>query len=159
MQQENDSSNIRAALAVLEDANELQLRPEDAAAVSGRWRENVALSISRDGGVAFRDREGNLIALYGISYFGPTASPWLLCSPLIEKHQATVWRRAKHIVRTIREVSPPGLLIFNWIPKDSAGNRAFLLALGFVILPSPRDGFDFFFLPPTQQASAAVTTN
>jgi hypothetical protein len=38
-------------------------------------------------------------------------------------------------------------LIYNYIPKRAHSNREFVQALGFVILPSPRDGFDLFFLP------------
>jgi hypothetical protein len=137
---------IHASPAKPEDAFELNLRDEDAREVSPGWREALAITIAAEEAVAYRDREGNLLALYGLCVFSNEASPWLLCSPLVERHKATVWRRAKRLMRAL-QAHRGDRLIYNFIPKDSHGNRRFVQALGFRILPSPRDGFDLFYLP------------
>jgi hypothetical protein len=137
---------IQASPAKPEDAFELALREEDSREVSEGWRVSLALAIAAGEGVAYRDSEGHLLALFGLSVFDKEASPWLLCSPLIEQHKVAVWRRARRIVASFRK-DANGRLVYNYIPKDSHGNRAFVQALGFRILPSPRDGFDLFYLP------------
>lgn len=137
---------IRASKARPEDAFELQLREEDSKEVSNGWREGLAVAILTGEGVAYRDELGTLVALFGVTAFEQEVSPWLLCSPIVQRHQATVWRRAKHLVKQLKQTAA-GRLVFNYIPKDSHRNRAFVLALGFRILPSPRDGFDLFYLP------------
>ena len=137
---------IRASKARPEDAFELQLREEDSQEVSSGWREGLAVALMSDDGVAYRDEEGTLVALFGLSMFEHEVSPWLLCAPQVVRLQATVWRRAKRLVKQLQRTSA-GRLVFNYIPKDSHRNRAFVLALGFRILPSPRDGFDLFYLP------------
>ena len=131
-----------------EDAFELQLREEDACEVSAGWREVCAASIRHHGGIIARDERGRVVALGGVGLEEGTCVPWLLCSDLLADHRAAVWRCAKRALRDyLRPAARSGLLVHNFIPKHSHGNRRFVQALGFRILPSPRDGFDFFYLP------------
>ena len=126
------------------DAFELHLREEDAREVSAAWRQALALAILEGGCLSYRDPEGALVGIFGLSQDGQECCIWLLCSSLVEKHKAAVWRAGKQQVEMARA---RGCLVYNFIPKDSPRNRAFVAALGFRLLPSPRDGFDFFYLP------------
>lgn len=129
------------------EAFQLSLREEDAREVSTGWRAAVAFDLWHHGGTAFHDDQGNLLGLAGVSMWEQEAAPWLLCSPRVDElPRAAVWRMAKAWVQALR-ASAGSRLIYNFIPKDSPRNRAFVEKLGFRILPSPRDGFDFFYLP------------
>jgi hypothetical protein len=131
-----------------EDAFELQLRAEDASEVSSGWQQVCAASIGHHGGIVGRDALGRIVALGGVCIEEGTCVPWLLCSDLLSSHRAAVWRCAKRALRHhLLPAARSGLLVHNFIPKGSRGNRRFVQALGFRILPSPRDGFDFFYLP------------
>jgi hypothetical protein len=138
-------SHIVSAHARPSDAYELQLRAEDAAEVSEAWRQAVEFSILNGEAFSFRDQDGALVALFGIDRTEHAAGIWLLSSSLIEQHKAAAWRIATRVVKHLQQQCSG--LIYNYIPKRAHSNREFVQALGFVILPSPRDGFDLFFLP------------
>ena len=138
---------IHLSPAKPEEAFELDLREEDAREVSPGWRGLVSLAIESGSAFAGRDDQGRLVGLGGVNADDYTMSPWLLCSPLVDDHKLTALRLGKRTVAFMRR-SAGGRLVHNFIPKDAPGNRRFVQALGFLILPSPRDGFDFFFLPP-----------
>ena len=137
---------IYAAPSDPSDAFELQLREEDAKEVSEGWRHGVALAILDGGCVSYRSPEGLLLGIFGMAQVGEEFGIWLLCSGHAARFKASVWRTAKRMVAQAR-TSANGRLIYNFIPKYSTSNREFVSALGFRILPSPRDGFDFFYLP------------
>lgn len=133
--------------AIPSDAYLLQLRPEDAREVSEGWREKVAESI-RQGNTYAALEGGELLALFGIQPGPGVLGPWLLCARGIRRHQRELMRRARRVVHALRQSAQAGTLVYNYIPKDSHGNRRFVERLGFVILPAPGDGQDLFFLPP-----------
>lgn len=139
------SSHVVVRPADPSDAYELQLRAEDAAEVSEAWRQSTERAILNGEALSFRDQDGALVALFGITRSEYVTNIWLLSSPLIEQHKASAWRYAKRVVEYLRQQRSG--LISNYIPKGAHSNREFVLALGFLILPSPRDGFDLFFLP------------
>lgn len=138
---------IEMTQAVPADAFELQLREEDQQEVSEGWREKLAKALEQGNAVAFRDQHGLLVALGGVvvTQGGQEVSPWLLCAPEVSQHKAFAWKAAKRFTQHLRGESA---LVYNFIPKTSHANRRFVQALGYRILPSPRDGFDFFYLPP-----------
>jgi hypothetical protein len=137
------------ATAKPEDAFELALREEDQKEVGPGWRELVALSITQGPvkAIAARDREGNLLGLAGISVADGEATPWLLCSERMAAHKVALWRSARCVVAAMREQFGDRL-IYNFIPKSSTRNRAFVQRLGFRIVPSRTGEQDFFYLPP-----------
>ena len=127
-----------------QDAHEMQLRPEDAAEVTEGWRERVEYAIQHHPSLSLRDEQGNLVALGGVVDSESAFVPWLLCSPLLVHHKASVWRAAKRAVSYMQHADK---LVGNFIPKDSHGNRRFVRALGFQIVASPMEGPDFFYFP------------
>jgi hypothetical protein len=136
--------NVRPAQP--RDVFELDLREEDRAEVSEGWRTRLVEAIRENTAVAYRDRQGRLVGLFGVTESEQALSPWLLCSPLVAKHRRTVVRHARYYVSWLRNAAA-NRLVFNWIPPHAHANRAFVLALGFVIVPSPRPGWDLFYLP------------
>ena len=120
----------------------IELRPEDSLEVSPGWRERLLADLENV--MAAEDPEGTVVALFGVKAGEHELGPWLLCSAAVERHQATLLRTARRVVRSLRQ---DGRLVFNYIPKDSTGNRRFVERLGFRILPSPGDGMDLFYLP------------
>lgn len=138
-------------LARPEDVMSFELRDEDAREVSSGWREGTA-ALTAEEPIFLASEPRGAVALFGASTMAGTVSPWLLCSDLIAHHKAAVWRHAKTLIeQRLQPRADAGQLVYNFIPKDSHGNRRFVRALGFRILPSPRDGFDFFYLPCANQ--------
>lgn len=129
------------------EAFEIELRAEDAREVSEGWREELAQSIKHGTAVSYRDQFGNLVGIFGFNESDREVGPWLLCSGLVEGHRREVAQLARQWVGILKGISSDRL-VYNFIPKDNARNRAFVTSLGFRILPSPREGFDFFYLPP-----------
>lgn len=134
---------IRRIKALPGDSAKLALRPEDAAEVSPDWRTEVEAQIARGAAAAFWDGT-ELVALAGVCTGPDLACPWLLCSPSVARHRATLMRRSRAVVGGLREVEET---VGNYIGKQSLENRKFIQALGFVILPSPSGDHDFFYLP------------
>lgn len=118
----------------------IQLRPEDAREASEGWKD----AADPERSVAAVDTEGRVVAVFGIVEGAREVGVWLLCSDLVDNHRATLWRHAKGFVKLLRK---DPRLAFNFIPKDSHGNRRFVERLGFRILPTPGGTHDFFYLP------------
>lgn len=137
---------IRSLPAQPKDAYEIQLREEDAREVPEGWREELARAILTGTAVSYRDPQGRLVGIFGFNESDREVGPWLLCSDLVEGHRREVVQLARQWVGLLKDMAGERL-VYNFIPKDSTRNRAFVTALGFRILPSPRDGFDFFYLP------------
>lgn len=119
----------------------IQLRPEDASEVSEGWKEAALEGTYSRAAV---DSHGRVVAVYGWATSEQEVGPWLLCSDLVRQHRRFLARHARRMVQAFRQ---DGRLVFNYIPKDSPGNRRFVERLGFRILPSPGEGPDFFYLP------------
>jgi len=123
----------------------LELRPEDAREVSEGWRQRC---LADPNGTAVVDEWGRVVAIYGAVQGDREVGPWLLCSALIEQYPKRVMRYARGFIKGMRAgAAGSGRLVFNYVPKDSPGNRRFIESLGFRILPSPGPGPDFFYLP------------
>jgi hypothetical protein len=129
-----------------EDAFELQLREEDAREVPEGWREELSQAIRAGQAFSYRDFSGALVGIFGFNESSHEVGPWLLCSRLVGDHRRALVQSARLWVKFLQAYAG-GRLIYNYIPKNSPSNRAFVQALGFRILPSPREGFDFFYLP------------
>jgi hypothetical protein len=141
---------ITFSQATTGDAYELQLREEDRAEVSSDWRQNLAQAVVDGHAQAARDRQGRLVALFGLRLDDRFAVPWLLCSPLVEQHGATAWRTAKRFIRgQVLPAQRAGYLVANRIPRSSIANRRFVEALGFQISPTADPAWDVFTLNPT----------
>lgn len=142
---------LQFALAGPRDILEFPLRAEDATEVSEGWREST-VALAAEEPVFLAHDELGPVALFGASMMDGMVSPWLLCSDRLGRNRAAVLRHARALVaERLQPLADSGQLIYNFIPKDSPGNRRFVQALGFRILPSPRDGFDFFYLPCANQ--------
>ena len=132
------------------DAFEIDLRAEDLYEValhgSPDWRMRLSRTLEGPGSRTGRDAKGRVLAVGGVALSPHMVAPWLLCSDLVAQHKSESWRFFKSFVAHLREHAD-GRLIGNYVPKDCPRNRAFLLALGFHILPSPAGLFDFFYLP------------
>ena len=127
------------------DAFALTLREEDAREVTPGWRERIAELIGTSKGVfAGWDLEGNLLGLGGAIASDEEVVPWLLCSPLVDQHRASIFRIARRAVAQLR-LAPQR--VGNLIPNDSPRNRAFVERLGFRITPTNDAGIDYFYLP------------
>ncbi len=135
---------IQLRIAQPGDTAHLQLRPEDATEVSPAWAAKVESEIAAGRAVAAWEGP-ELVALCGAAPGHDFLSPWLLASPAIEKHSRTVMRHARQFVADLR--SDGRALVGNHIGKNAAANRAFVQALGFVIVASPGGSHDFFYLP------------
>lgn len=137
---------IHALPAQPNEAFELQLREEDAREVPEGWRGELAQAIQVGTAVSYRDQQGRLVGIFGFNESDHEVGPWLLCSGLVEDHRREAVQLARQWVDLLKDMAADRL-VYNFIPKDSTRNRAFVTALGFRILPSPREGFDFFYLP------------
>lgn len=122
------------------DLDAIQLRPEDAREVSPGWKESALGPAS----CAALDDQGRVVAIGGAVLGPEEVGVWLLCSDLVGNHRVTLGRAILRVLEALRQDSR---LVFNYIPKDSHGNRRFVERLGFRILPSPGEGPDFFYLP------------
>lgn len=130
------------------DVDELVMRPEDSAEIE-LWGVEQATAVvesiedSRQA-VTVRDSAGRVVCIYG--YSSPTAlvHPWMLSSALVAEHPHAALRMGRWMVDFFANSDK---LVCNWVGKEAHRNRAFITALGFVIVPTPGSPFDFFFLP------------
>lgn len=134
--------------ATPEDAKAV-LRQEDSAEVR-LWgvTDEEALLSSIQSGLSFAAREpsGDLVAVFGFSQTDAQVHPWLLSTPLVERHGKEAVRLARDLMEETRAATDK--LVCNWVGKSAYRNRAFLRAVGFTILHTPGSPFDFFYLPP-----------
>lgn len=143
---------IHISPALAADAHRLALRQEDhdEATLLGHgenYGAYLASVLPLTTGLTAHDEEGNVVAMGGLSRGPGVVSPWLRCSDLIGQHKRALWRTAKKVVGRLQEEANEGSYIFNYISKEARTARAFITALGFVIVPAPVGPVDLFFLP------------
>lgn len=127
------------------DAGLLQLRPEDAQEVSAGWVDRTEAEIAAGRVRAAWDGD-ELVALFGLTTGPDFMAPWLLASPSISRYRRETCTEARKLVRLLQREGYP-TVVGNYVGKQAAGNRRFIQALGFVILPCPTGDHDFFYLP------------
>lgn len=137
--------------STLEDAHALVLRQEDAEEVA-LWGVDPLEALQesiRDSShlcLTALDREGRVVAILGVSSAPSLLHPWLLSSELVEQHPIEAVRMARRVAGYLKDYDQ---LVCNWVSKAAHKNRAFIVAAGYAILPTPGSPFDLFYLPKT----------
>lgn len=144
---------INLDIAVPEDGYNMPLRKEDyeeALLYNGRGvpgGDRLALSIAASHeAMKAVDEDGNILAIGGIQYLPGRVCPWVMCSPLLNKHRRFAVGFSRAWIRNFTAQLEPGTLVCNYIGKTSRSNRRFVEMLGFTIVPAPAGPFDFFYL-------------
>lgn len=145
--------SLTPTLSVTSDAEAIALRYEDAREASLYSplgpRHALAQSIGNcPGTITYRNAEGHIVGILGISRSHLGVSPWLICSPLAKAHRHAVFVKAAEVVEGLQTEANEGALVYNYVGKESVDNRTFLTQLGFRIIPAPAGPFDLFYLPP-----------
>lgn len=117
----------------------VQLRPRDYDEVEAATGDVIGTLLlcqpMSDDPITLRDRNGELVAVYGVSpvsLMSDTGALWLLGTPRMERNAKAVFRDAQRYIAFVRERYPR---IVNYVDARNGPSIRWLRRLGFTIDP------------------------